>query len=206
MDFRSLKEYSFDIHVGDPDTVRVYRGDITASSADAIVNAANEHLLPGAGVCGAIHRAGGPAIARECERWVETHGPVRTGHAAATTGGKLHAKHVIHAVGPVWRGGSQGEPQLLASCFRESMRIADELKLASVAFPAISTGVYGYPVKEAAEVALPTLADTLRSAKSLVLVEVVLFDRATLDIFAEVATKARGPWTRQPFEISWGIQ
>lgn len=206
MDLSTLKGYSLDIRVGDPDTVRICRGDITASPADAIVNAANEHLLPGAGVCGAIHRAGGPAIAEECRNIVRERGPIPTGYAASTTGGNLHARFVIHAVGPVWHGGSQGEPELLASCFRESMKIADDLKLASIAFPAISTGIYGYPVRETAEVALPTVAEFLRSAKSLVLVELVLFDRATLDVFAEFVQQARGPWTRQPFELCWGIQ
>jgi O-acetyl-ADP-ribose deacetylase (regulator of RNase III) len=196
IDLRSVKEYAFDIVVGDPDRIRVHRGDITTSHADAIVNAANEHLLPGAGVCGAIHRAGGGAVGEECKKIVQERGPVPTGHAAATTGGNLHARYVIHAVGPVWHGGSAGEPELLASCFRESMKLADGLKLASVAFPAISTGIYGYPVKNAAEVALPTIAESLRTAKSLVLAEVVLFDRATLDAFAEVAKQARGHWTR----------
>ncbi len=206
IDLRNVKEYSFDIVVGDPDRIHIYRGDITASSADALVNAANEHLSPGAGVCGAIHRAGGPSIAEECRKIVQERGPVPTGQAAATTGGNLHARYVIHAVGPVWHGGFVGEPDLLASCFRESMKIADGLELASLAFPAISTGIYGYPVKDAAEVALPTIAESLRAAKSLVLVEIVLFDRATLDVFAEVTKQARGHWARQPFEVSWGIQ
>src|SRR2546421_297243 len=114
-------------------------GDITDEKADAIVNAANEHLAPGGGVCGAIHRCGGPQIWKECQAIIEKRGPVPPGFAVATTGGKLPARYVIHAVGPVWHGGSNGEPEMLASCYRESIRAADELKLVSIAFPSIST-------------------------------------------------------------------
>jgi O-acetyl-ADP-ribose deacetylase (regulator of RNase III) len=130
--------------------VEVVQGDITTESVDAIVNAANEHLAPGGGVCGAIHAAGGPAIAAECRRI----GHCPTGGAVATTAGRLPARFVIHAVGPVWRGGDRGEAELLASAYRCALDEAARVGAGSVAFPAISTGIYGYPLEEATRVAL----------------------------------------------------
>ena len=196
------KDYVVMLRVGDPYEIRLERGDITKSRAEAIVNAANSELLPGGGVCGAIHRAGGPAIAEECRRIRAERGAIPTGKAAATTAGQLSAKYVIHAVGPVWQGGNRDEAKLLSSCYRESICIADDLKLHSIAFPAISTGIFGYPVEQAAWVAIPTLVENLQSAKHLVLVFMVLFDKQTLDAFAQAAFAQRKSASGHPYEVS----
>jgi len=192
------------MRVGDPEEVRLLRGDITKYSADAIVNAANSELLPGGGVCGAIHRAGGPAIAEECHRICAERGPLLPGQAVATTAGWLDAKNVIHTVGPVWHGGDHGEAKVLSSCFRESISIADELKLHTIAFPAISTGIFGYPVDQAAWVAIPTVVESLRSARQLVLVSFVLFDQTTFETFATAAMDQRRPASGKPYEFIIG--
>src|SRR5271157_1793494 len=197
-----VKDYVLLLRVGDPYEVRLERGDITTHWADAIVNAANSELLPGGGVCGAIHSAGGPAIAEECRRIRTERGPLLPGQAVATTAGRLEAKFVIHTVGPVWRGGDHGEAETLSRCYSESMRVADELKLQSIAFPAISTGIFGYPVEQAAWVTIPTLVESLRSAKHLVLVSLVLFDKQTLDTFAKAAFGQRKPASGHPYEVS----
>src|SRR5512140_2987165 len=142
-------------------TVTLLTGDITRHPADAIVNAANSSLMGGGGVDGAIHRAGGPAILQACKEIVADRGSLPAGEAVATTGGKLRAGYVIHTVGPIWRGGEHNEAQTLASCYRESLLLADKLQLHSAAFPSISAGAYGYPLKEAAQVALREVAASL---------------------------------------------
>jgi O-acetyl-ADP-ribose deacetylase len=164
--------------------LRLVRADITTLPVDAIVNAANEGLWPGGGVSGAIHRAGGPTIAEECRRI----GHTPTGQAAITTGGRLPARHVIHAVGPVWQGGDHGEAELLASAYRASLRLADEHGLETIAFPSISTGIYGYPVERAARVALRAVSDYLRGETGLREVTFALFsDRDLLTYEAALA-------------------
>jgi len=134
--------------------IRLVQGDITEQPVSAIVNAANSSLLGGGGVDGAIHRAGGPVILEECRAIRARQGGCKTGEAVITTGGRLPVAHVIHTVGPVWNGGHKGEPELLFNCDRNSLRLAEENQLESVAFPGISTGIYGYPKAEAAAVAV----------------------------------------------------
>lgn len=139
--------------------ISILRGDITLMEVNAIVNAANSSLLGGGGVDGAIHRAGGPAILEACRAIRARQGGCATGEAVITTGGKLPAPYVIHTVGPVWNGGRHNEAALLADCYRNSLQLALEHGLKSIAFPNISTGIYGYPKAEAAEVALRTVRD-----------------------------------------------
>jgi len=165
--------------------VRVAVGDITTFDGDAIVNAANASLLGGGGVDGAIHSAGGPEILRECRRIRERDYPdgLPTGRAVRTTAGRLAAKAVVHTVGPVWHGGSDGEDDLLASCYRESLRIAAEAGYRRVAFPAISTGVYGFPADRAARIAFRTVSDFLRSNELPGEVTMVLFSPHDAETF-----------------------
>jgi len=160
------------------------RGNITRQYSDAIVNAANSSLMGGGGVDGAIHRAGGPKILEECKEIVAKQGQLPTGKAVITTGGTLPSKYVIHTVGPVWRGGEGNEAYLLASAYKESLRLAESYKLKSVSFPSISTGAYGYPVEEAAGLALHTVVDFLKKeADSVKEVVFVLFDSRTFEVY-----------------------
>ena len=161
--------------------------DITRENVDAIVNAANSSLMGGGGVDGAIHAAGGPAIKEDCKKIVAERGPLPQGQAVATTAGRLRARHVIHTVGPSWAGGHRNEPEKLASCHREAIRVADELQLASIAFPAISTGIFGYPVDRAAPVALGAAAEALRAASCVREVRFVLYDFGTREHFERAA-------------------
>ena len=157
--------------------IEAVRGDITDQAVDAIVNAANASLLGGGGVDGAIHRAGGPEIVAECRQLAGCD----TGDAKATTAGWLPARYVIHTVGPVWRGGEAGEAELLASCHRRALELAAELGCTSIAFPAISTGVYGYPVELAAPVAVAAARNAQREPVELV--RFVLFSQGHLDAY-----------------------
>jgi O-acetyl-ADP-ribose deacetylase (regulator of RNase III) len=154
-------------------------GDITREETDAVANAANEGLRGGGGVDGAIHRAGGPSIMAECRKI----GFCPTGQAVVTTGGDLKAKYVIHTVGPVYRGGTRGEEKLLASCYTECLRQAVSRGLKSIAFPSISTGVYGYPVDEAARVSLGATIAFLKENDALETVRFVLFGKAALEVY-----------------------
>ena len=159
--------------------IEAVQGDITKERVDAIVNAANESLLGGGGVDGAIHRAGGPAILAECR----TLNGCKTGDAKITAGGNLPAKYVIHTVGPVYRDGAHGEPELLASCYRRSLEVACENGVRTVAFPAISCGVYGYPIPDAAAIAMRTVAEFLGEHGEIELVRFVLFSAGVYETF-----------------------
>jgi O-acetyl-ADP-ribose deacetylase (regulator of RNase III) len=162
-------------------TLELAQGDITQQATDAIVNAANPTLLGGGGVDGAIHRAAGPALLVECR----TLGGCETGDAKITKGYQLKARHVIHTVGPVYRRAGKRAAELLASAYRRSLEVAGEHHLKSVAFPSISTGAYGYPLDEAAPIALKTVADFLKKHSEIELVRFVLFDQNTLKAYEE---------------------
>lgn len=164
--------------------IELVQGDITQMAVDAIVNAANPQLSPGGGVSGAIHRAAGSDLAKECE----TLGGCPTGSACITGGYLLRAKHVIHTVGPVWQGGGHGEAELLASCYRESLRVAVENDVATVAFPLISAGIYGYPIRDAIRIALATIGGFLATNESLERVLIVAYDENTLELIKELAS------------------
>jgi len=178
--------------------------DITQETTDAIVNAANSTLLGGGGVDGAIHRAGGPAILAECREVVRSIGRLVAGKAIITTGGNLAAKHVIHTVGPVYRGGESNEAETLASCHRESIRIADEHQLASLSFPAISTGAFGYPESEAAPIAIAAAIEALAPAKHVKKCRFVLFDVSTVRAYQRAAEKLHRSNITSTFRIEKG--
>ena len=159
------------------------KGDITRQATDTIVNAANSSLMGGGGVDGAIHHAGGPAILDECKRIVKGIGRLPTGQAVITTGGNLPAQHVIHTVGPIWHNGKNKEPELLASAYRESLQLAVDSGLKTVSFPSISTGAYRFPIALAAQIALQTVIDFIKSNNSLEEVRFVLFDDSTCSVY-----------------------
>ncbi|MEJ2004520.1 MAG: O-acetyl-ADP-ribose deacetylase [Cyclobacteriaceae bacterium] len=169
-------------------SVEVKKGDITSEKTDAIVNAANSSLMGGGGVDGAIHRAGGPEILEECREIISRIGRCETGQAVHTTAGNLPAQYVIHTVGPVWNGGKNGEDRLLASCYKNSLSLAEELSCTSVSFPNISTGVYGYPKQKAAEVALNTIGKWLEKHSGLKVI-LVCFDDENYGIYREMISK-----------------
>ncbi|KLU61537.1 O-acetyl-ADP-ribose deacetylase [Peptococcaceae bacterium CEB3] len=171
--------------------VEIRQEDITKVAVDAIVNAANNSLLGGGGVDGAIHKAGGPAILEECRRINKRQGGCETGEAVITTGGNLPAKYVIHTVGPVWYGGKQGESEKLRSCYRNSLKLARENGIESIAFPNISTGVYGYPKEEAARLAIDEIRNFLQNKDRIKKVLFVCYDRENYEIYCRLAEKLR---------------
>ena len=182
---REVMVMEFEVH---GKRVEVVQGDITRVKVDAIVNAANEGLRGGGGVDGAIHRAGGPAIMAACRKI----GHCPTGSAVITTAGKLPAKYVIHAVGPIWRGGNSGEPELLRSAYEASLQLAQEYGLKSIAFPSISTGAYGFPIEKACPIAIKAVLDHLAGETSLERVVFVLFTRDDYETYMNHATKLLG--------------
>jgi O-acetyl-ADP-ribose deacetylase (regulator of RNase III) len=167
--------------------IEVVRGDITEQEVDAIVNAANSSLLGGGGVDGAIHRAAGPELLAECRKL----GGCSPGDAKGTAGYRLRARHVIHTVGPVWHGGARGEAATLAACHRNALAVADALGCRSVAFPAISTGIYGYPIADAATVAVSATREALAEHPAIELVRFVVFNDETERAFGAVVRESR---------------
>ncbi len=171
--------------------IKLLQGDITRLETDAIVNAANSSLLGGGGVDGAIHRAGGPEILEACKAIVARQGNCKTGNAVITTAGNLPSRYVIHTVGPVWSGGNSGEPEKLAACYRNSLQLAKENDCRTVAFPNISTGVYGYPKAEAAQVALKATVAFLEQNLLPETVTFVCFDDENLKLYEELLGKLK---------------
>lgn len=163
--------------------IHLEKGDITKAKTEAIVNAANNALRGGGGVDGAIHRAAGPGLLKECQQWVAENGELPTGQAMFTGAGELSQKFVIHTVGPVWQGGTENEDQLLANCYINSLHICGREKIPSVAFPNISTGVYGYPKRDAAEVAVATVRNFFSSYEKTLEVTFVCFDEGNFGIY-----------------------
>jgi len=169
--------------------LEVWRGDITALTIDAIVNAANRTLLGGGGVDGAIHRAAGPGLLAECR----TLGGCETGQAKMTLGHRLPASHVIHTVGPVWRGGAHHEDALLASCYRTSLALAEAAGLGTIAFPAISTGIYRFPLERATRIAIGECTAHLRASSALERVTMVCYSQHDYDVYVLLADELLGP-------------
>jgi O-acetyl-ADP-ribose deacetylase (regulator of RNase III) len=171
-------------------SVELLRGDITQQATGAIVNAANSTLLGGGGVDGAIHRTGGPAILEECQ----SLGGCDTGDAKVTTAGRLPARYVVHAVGPVYRDGKHGEAELLASAYRRSLIVAADRGVSSIAFPSISTGAYRFPIAEAARIALTAVAETVQSLPVIETVRFVLFSEGDLQVYERTLSELAATW------------
>lgn len=169
--------------------ISAIKGDITTIIADAIINAANTSLLGGGGVDGAIHRKGGPKILEECMQIRDKQGGCAVGEAVITTGGNLPSTYVIHTVGPVWHGGNKNEKELLASAYKNSLRIAEEKSLSRVAFPNISTGIYGFPKEPAAQIAISTVKQFMQSAKNVKEVVFVCFDEENMILYNRLLTE-----------------
>jgi O-acetyl-ADP-ribose deacetylase len=169
--------------------IEIIKGDITKIKADAIVNAANSSLMGGGGVDGAIHRAGGAAILEECRKIIAKQGGCKTGEAVITTAGNLPAKFVIHTVGPVWNNGKKNEASLLASCYQNSLNLAAKHNLSSIAFPNISTGLYGYPKEEAAKIAIYTVTEFLDQTHLLTKVYFVCFDEENFQLYQSLTNQ-----------------
>jgi O-acetyl-ADP-ribose deacetylase len=172
--------------------IHLLRGDITRVATDAIVNASNAELTPGGGVSGAIHTAAGPGLAQACAKHRQEHGPLAPGEAAITPGFALQARFVIHALGPVWHGGTASEAATLAAAYRSSIELAEENGLATVAFPSISTGIFGYPIALAAPVAVDAVEEALAVANHVRDVTFVLFDEATYAAYDRVLGERMG--------------
>lgn len=166
--------------------ISIMQDDITQIGVDAIVNAANSSLLGGGGVDGAIHRVGGPKILEECREIVSRQGKGVPGEAVITTGGNLPAKYVIHTVGPVWHGGGDKEATILANCYRNSLELAVKHGVSTIAFPSISTGAYGYPKNEAAQIAVATVEDFLKNDDKIDKVHFVCFDQESFELYTDL--------------------
>ena len=172
--------------------IEIIKGDITKQTTDAIVNAANSSLMGGGGVDGAIHRAGGPAILDECRKIIARQGNCKTGQAVITTAGRLPAKFVIHTVGPVWNGGKNNEKEKLSDCYKNSLLLAVEYKIETIAFPNISTGIYGYPKDEAAKIAVQTVNDFLKLNQALQKIYFVCFDEENFLLYKKLVVLKPG--------------
>lgn len=164
-------------------TISLLKGDITTISVDAIVNAANSSLMGGGGVDGAIHRKGGKQILEECKTLINRQGSCKTGEAVYTSAGNLSAKYIIHTVGPIWNGGRKGESQLLASCYKRCLGIANQLGIKTIAFPNISTGAYRFPKEEAAKIAIETVRTSIKEDSFIAKVIFVCFDEENYELY-----------------------
>ena len=178
----SIVRYTMHIQIGST-TLTLIQGDITQQDVDAIVNAANSSLMGGGGVDGAIHRAGGPRILDECKAYVARHGNLPTGKAMITSGGRLKARYIIHTVGPVWRGGNHGEDELLTNAYRNSLRLAVENDIKTIAFPSISTGIYGFPIERASRSAAETVKHFVAESPTLKEIRFVTFSRGDFETY-----------------------